>query len=415
MIRMFLALGLVAAAATAVAAGPAILTLPAAQGEAREHAPERATADAKVAGSTGRAEVAGRWLTHDPIASASYSAGNDRAWSAGLEWTIDVGGAWRARGAAASADVVAAKSSRDATFAGLDASVAVAFAELADAQRRLGRSERLVALHELAAEVAERTRTAGSGTQLEVDATALDLRAARIDRAAVRGELNASRVRLSRLLGRTKADDLVVADDIVIGTLPSVADLQGRVSRDPRVRAAAAEVDAARQTAIAERRAARPSVTFGVDVGRTSNDIPVGAFTTDPNLRASWTEWDFGFRLSVPLPVFDRRLEARADARSRVLEAEASLGVVRADVRAEVASVHAQLVAAAEAVQGATDVPAIVERQIQLLDKALRSGAIDFAAWSQQARRLEEVDRSFDEAVLALRRARAAWARIEPT
>jgi hypothetical protein len=64
--------------------------------------------------------------------------------------------------------------------------------------------------------------------------------------------------------------------------------------------------------------------------------------------------------------------------------------------------------------EAAADIPPILDREVQLLDKALRAGGIEFAAWAQQAHRLVEVGRSYDDAVLALQRARAAWARLAP-
>jgi outer membrane protein TolC len=142
-------------------------------------------------------------------------------------------------------------------------------------------------------------------------------------------------------------------------------------------------------------------------------DIPRGAFATAGDLTATWREWEIGIHLSVPLPIIDRRLEPRAEARGRVLLATANVDRTKADVRTEVGEIGERLAAALEAVQAMKDVPEIIDREIGLLDKALRAGAIEMPAWSQQARRLEEVGQLFDEAVLALRRARAAWIRFE--
>jgi len=405
---------LVCAAASTAAAAPAPLTLTAAQAEAREHAPERDAAEARVSGARDVAAVAGRWVA-DPVASAEYHADADRAWSVGLEWTLPLSGASRARGAAAAAELRAAARARDAALAELDAEVALAFADLADAQRRLARADRLIRLHELAVDVAERQLKAGNGTRLDVDAAGLDLRAARVARADAGGDLASARVRLGRLLGRTATDELAVADTLDLAAAPGDIELAARIAADPRVRAAQADLDAARATATAERRAARPDVTFGVDVGRARNQVPAGAFASDPDLDAAWSDWEVSFQLSLPLPLFDRNRRARADARARVLDAEAALALARADVRAEIELARAQLAAAIEAVEAAADVPQIVEREIDLLDKALRAGALDLADWSQQARRLEEVGGVYDQAVLSLRRARAAWARSAST
>jgi len=184
------------------------------------------------------------------------------------------------------------------------------------------------------------------------------------------------------------------------------------VDRDPRVRAAAAELDAARLAAEAERRAAIPGVTVGVELERARHDLPGGTFAAAPGLAGRWSEWGLGLALSVPLPVVDRNRWARVAADADVRTAQARLAAVRMDVRAEIAAAQARLSAAISAIDTAADIPPILDREVELLDRALRAGGIELAAWAQQAHRLVEVGRSYDEAVLALRRARAAWARL---
>jgi outer membrane protein TolC len=406
-----------AALAAAARAQPAPLTLPQAQAEARAHAPERAVADAVVAAARDREAVAGRWLTHDPVATGRYQQPppggslDDRTWSLGLEWTIEVSGAWRARGQAARAAVTAADDDRASALLALDGEVAQAVAELADAQRRFARTTRMIALRELAARAAERTRGSGGGTQLDVDAAVLDLRAAQVEGAGARADLEASRVRLARLLGRSDAAGLEVADDVDRSPAPPAAVIDALVDRDPRVRAAAAELDAAQLAAEAERRAAMPGVTVGVELERARHDIPGGTFVAAPSLGGTWSEWELGLQLSVPLPVVDRNRSARAAATADVRSAQARLAEVRLDVHAEIAAAQIGLAAAISAMDAAADIPPILDRELQLLDKALRAGGIEFAAWAQQAHRLAEVARIYDQAVLALRRAQAAWAR----
>ena len=407
-----------AALASPTRAQPAPLTLQQAQAEARTHAPERAVADATVAAARDREAVAGRWLTHDPVATGRYqqptpgAAQDDRAWSLGLEWTIEVSGAWRARGQAARAAVTAADDERASALLALDGEVAQIVAELADAQRRVARATRMIALRELAARAAERTRSTGGGTQLDVDAATLDLRTAQIDGADARADLDSSRVRLARLLGRPDAAGLEVADDVDRSPPPPPAMVDDLVDRDPRVRAAAAQLDAARLAAEAEHRAAIPGVTFGVELERARHDIPVGTFGAAPALGGAWSEWGLGVQLSVPLSFVDRNRSARAAANADVRSLQAHLAEVRMDVRAEIAVAQARLSAAISAMNAAADIPPILDREVQLLDKALRAGGLEFSSWAQQVHRLVEVGRTYDAAVLALRRARAAWARL---
>ncbi|HEU0036131.1 MAG TPA: TolC family protein [Kofleriaceae bacterium] len=389
------------------------LSLARAQAEARAAAPSRVVADVVAAAARDRADAAGRRV-HDPVASTRYqqagTASDDRAWSFGLEWTLELTGAPRARQAAARASVDAADAERAAVLAELDATVALAHAELAGAQRRLARLSRMVELRELAVRVAERIRGSGSGTVLEVDAATLDLRATQIQVATARGDLAAAREQLAILIGRRDGSDLVATDEL--DTTPPGPFDEAVVDRDPRVRAVAAQLVEARRIADAERLAVRPPITIAVELGRARHDIPAGSFAAQPDLTGAWTEWELGFQLAIPLPVFDRNRLARATARGDVRIREARLAQVKAEVRLEYATARDRLLAALDAVKAAADIPPILDREVSLLDKALRASAIELEAWAQQARRLVEAGQTYDEAVLAVHRARAAWLRL---
>ncbi len=403
--------------AAVLRADPPALTLQSALSEARQHAPERTVADSTVAAAEARASGAGRRFTNDPVVTGRYQqlppgGGTDRAWSLGLQWTLDFSGSWRPRRAAARASVTAASQGRSVALLDLDGEVAVAFAELADAQRRVARTAQMVALRELATTTAQRLRTTGAGNQLDVDAAVLDLRAAQVDAATVRGDLEASRVRLARLLGRESSTGLAVGDEIDVTAVPSATMLDNLIALDPRVKLAAAALDAARLLADAENRAARPDVTVGIEGGRARHDIPAGSFATEPSLSGQWSDWDISVSISVPLPLFNRNRVARATTTADVLEAEALLTRVRADAATRLQEARARLVAAIDAVNTAADVPLIIDRESVLLDKALRAGGVELAAFAQQAHRLVEVGRVYDDAVLSLRRARAAWTRL---
>lgn len=404
--------------AASATAQPAPLTLAQAQAEAREHAPERATADADLAAAKARTSVAGRRITHDPSAIGRYQQAapdtSDRSWSVGVEWTLDVSGSWTPRGEAGRATVAAASELRTSALLDLDVEVALAYAELAGAQRRVARLTKMVELREVAMRIATRTRETGAGSQLDVDAATLDLRASQIDAANARGDLEVARARLARLIGRADRTGLAAADEIDTAPIPNVSVTDALVERDPRVRAAAAELLAAKKQSEAERMAVRPAITLGLEAGRVNTDIPAGAFSTMPTLTGTWREWELGVQLTVPLPLFDRNRVARAGAHADVLLAEARLARIRADVRSGYAEVRARLASALDATNAAADIPAVIDREVQLLDKGLRAGGIELDAWALQARRLVEAGRSYDDTILGLRRTRAAWARLVP-
>lgn len=390
-----------------------LVTLATAQAEARAHAPEVSVVDAELRAARLRVGPATRVLRHDPEVTASYELGDSDGWSIGAEWTLDLSGAWRPRGAAAGAQVDAASERRVAALLDLDQAVAVAVAEVADGQRALARAERLVELHALGLEGARKQLGAGTGNQLDVDAAELDLRTARAAMARTRGELDRARVRLARLLGRDPRAAITVEDPVEDATSPVLADVDALVDADPRVRAVEAELRAVRFEHASLSRQVWPAPTFGVELGRTDWIIdPTGfAGMAAGDLSASWTEWQVGVSLKIALPLFDRRADERADATGRSEEAAARVRFERVAVRAELYDAWAALRSASDTYAEMRDVPSIITRELDLYDKALRAGAIDALTRAQGLRRLEESGQAYDQAVLELRIARAAWRR----
>lgn len=393
------------------------LTLAEAQVEARSHAPRATALATKLAGAEAIAHDRRRRLRTDPELSASYTTGapsgdlDEQSIGIGFDWALDLSGAWRDLRDAAATDRDRAEASRDDGRLALDEAVAIAVADLASAQRALDRADRIVALQQIAHAAAVRLLDTSKGTQLDVDAAELDLAAARADREGAKTTRERAQIGLARLLGRADHAGLLVADPVEEVTPPSESDVDAQVSADPRVRAADAAARAAGlELSAADRSALRP-VSLGLDVEYARHDIPSGSFTTNDALAASWKDWEVGVRLSVPLPLFDRRREIRTRARVQVSDLAAVAAVVRADVRAELKDSAAELRGAIETWKVLADTAATLEREYDLLDKAFRAGALDVTARAQSARRLLEAGTRLDTALRDLRVARAHWVR----
>jgi cobalt-zinc-cadmium efflux system outer membrane protein len=113
----------------------------------------------------------------------------------------------------------------------------------------------------------------------------------------------------------------------------------------------------------------------------------------------------------VPLPVFDRQQLAKVEATARIAEAEARFSTTTATVGAELEGAWARIAAAREAYAALAGAPAIIEREFELLERAVRAGALDAVAQAQAIRRLLDAGARYDAAVLELRLARASWVR----
>lgn len=410
---------MIALAAILLAAGVP-LTLQQAQAEARAHAPDAVLLEARLRGAQELARDARRIFRQNPSVSVDYAPGglvgrpDESTVGAGARLPLDLSGSWGPRAASGAAGERRAEHDRDDGLRTLDQAVAIAVADLGLAQRQVAHAERTVNLLGVAAQAAKREMDVGTGNQLDLDAAALDLADARSTAAEAQGDVEAAQAALGRLLGRVIFPDLAVADPQEQVEPDQRGDIEARVAADPRVLAAAAELESARAELSMNEHLIWPTITLGVDYARKRQDIPAGSFSGAPGLgglTANWTDAEVGFTASLPLPLFDRRSQERAQSSARVLAAEGRLAVGRADVRQELQKSGAELQAAARKVTELRGTEEMLDRDFQLLGQALRAGALDAVARAQAVRRLVEMQRKVDLAVHDLRVARAHWSR----
>jgi outer membrane protein, heavy metal efflux system len=405
--------------ATAVAPGAAALSLSEAQTEARAHAPERAELDARLRAAQLSAEAASRVLRSNPSLTGTYAPGalsghpDEQSWEVELSQKFDVSGSWSPRGRSAAADRDRVAQQREEGLRTLDEAVAIAVAEVARAQRAAERAGRIAKLQEIAAQAAQKELEVGQGNQLDVDAAGLALAAARANVPRAEGDLASARARLARLLGRVESGDLVVDEAGAAAPPPPLVSMAAVVDGAPQVRAADAEVRAARLELAAWERSAWPEVTLGAFYAQTRRDIPAGALhgPASTGLSASWTDAEFGFRAGFPLPLFDRRQPERAAAAGRVVVAEALVTKARAEVREQVGSAWAALTAARRAFDALADTPRVVDREFALVEKSFRLGALDAVARAVATRTIQDASATYDGALRDLRVAEARWQR----
>lgn len=396
------------------------LSLADAQAEARANAPDAAELQARIAGAEAIAAQAGRRFRDDPILSSSYFQGrvigrsDESSWDLGIRQPFDLSGSWKPRAASAAADVERTRQEREDGLRALDERVAIAVADVALAQRQLTRSQAIADLYRLAADAVRQQLQVGTAPQIDADSADLDLAGALVSLEQAQGDLERSRTRLARLLGRETGADLAVEDPPEIAMSAQAPDFSALIDRDPRVRAALAEVDAARFERQAFERLIRPPLTAGMTYGRQTRDIPVGSFGGTPfanALTANWTDADLVFNVSIGLPLFNRQREPIARATGRILSAEARLRMARADVRSELESTWVVFQAAARALERVAPTAAIIDRNVIFVEQAVTAGAFDAVTRTVELRRLQDAGRRVDTTVRDLRAARAAWLR----
>lgn len=395
-----------------------VLTLTAAQTEARAAAPEASALAARLRAAEIVLADSERRVRLDPSLALRYGGQvgsyDEHDVLAGLRWPVDMSGSRRFREKAARAEQDRAGLEREAGLRALDEVVAIAVADLAFAQRQLARAQRVYDLYRIGVEAETSRFGVGSGTQLDVDGAELDAIAAdaRVEQARV--AVASRRARLARLLGRSTGRGLVVADPSeAIDTPADEVAVSPDANADARVRAADATVRARLATRAATGRAARPIPTFGIDVGWRRNDIPAGAFSgpSAAGLSALWREYEFGVSVGVPLPLFDRGREQRSRAHADIQLAEADRTTIRADVSSEAEQAAIEYRGAIEVHRKLATTSRLVERDLGLIERAMTTGTLDAVSRAVVLRRLELATVQLDAAVRDLRIARARWIR----
>lgn len=413
-LAIWLVLGRVGAAS---AAEP--LSLAAAQAEARARAPEQGLFAAHIVAADALASDARRVFRRDPQILAGIAPGglggdaSERDYTVGLRWSVDATGTWVPRRRSAVADLERTRQERDDGLRVLDEAVAVSHADCGYLQRQLRRTERLRELYALAAEAARKQMSAGKGNQIDLDTAELDLINADSMVVQLHGDLEQARIRLSRLLGRSPDRELTVDDPDVTPAALLVSDPDQLTSRDPRVRARQAEVEAANAEHSTFRRAIWAGPTFGIDYNFRRRSIEPGAFRgpSADGLSASWTDREITLSISAPIPMFDRQTAGRARTRGRIALAEAHERVTRANVSAEIAAAEAALRTAVDVLRVVTAAREIFDREVQLVELAVKAGALNTVERGATLRRLTEAGQRVDAAQRAYRIAQARWVR----
>lgn len=395
------------------------LTLAQAQAEARAHAPDVRELAARLRGAEAIARAARRVLTSNPVVSGSIAPGavvgrpEELTWDVGVQQQLDLSGSWKTRGASAAADADKVRLDREDGFRALDEAVAVAVADLAFAEARIARTTRIAQLFRVSAEAANRQLAVGQGNQIDTDVAELDLASAQADAAEAAGSLRVAQAVLGRLLGRARCAELTVADAPPPTEPSAEPDLAALIERDPRVRAAEAELRAAHLQLETWARMIVPTLTLGVSYGYQRRDIPEGSFAGPgaSGLSAVWPDAEVAFTVGLPLPLFDLKQPERAQATARIVSAEARLAVLRADLREQLETAWVSWMAMTQSYGRLARTPEIIDREFDLLDKALRAGALDAVSRALALRRLQDAALRVDNARHDLRVAFARWMR----
>ncbi|WP_084399175.1 TolC family protein [Henriciella aquimarina] len=369
------------------------LTLERAVARAGHAAPEILIAALEARAASADADQAGRWLnpaisvdTENFAGTGGLEGFDAYETTLALEQTFRLGGkrrlserAARAEAALASAEcnVQRLEAQRLAGELFLDLQAAIEMADVADASASLA---------EEFANVVERRVEAGAAAPpelLRAKAEAASLQAAA---DAARGNVEAAAISLASIWGSPDVDYVLPRPENFDVATDSTGSDGVRVTH-PRLQAAQASADARAAATDRARAGAWPDVTVSAGV-RRFEDTGDSAFLAG---------------ISLPLPVFDRNQDATRAARFRTEGAELNARAVEARLRAEQASLAAQVRAAKSRLQRLEgEALPLAEGAYASAAEGYRVGKFDLTATLDARRSLIETRAAVIEARLAL-------------
>lgn len=390
-------LGAIAAAIAIVAwsstatAGPRAVTLAEALAAIPE-APAHRVAHSQIAAAAGEADAAGAW----PSTSLGVATAH-RTERLGLvaSLPLPVFGTLSANRRVARADLEVVRAQARTVDDDLRREVTRAWVALAQAEAAAELADRAQARQEQLAVIAKARFDAGDAPRVDVVTAGAGAARARAEAAAARAAIAGASADLAAALGWDPTARLSAAGGLSApGEVPSLADLRRARSGHPRVRVAAAEVDA-QAARVGEAGAARwPSLSLDLE-----------SLFHDPTLPGN----DYRIGLTLSLPIFGKTGAARAAAVSRRHTAELQRSLAVDAVDAAIVAAYGRYRAAAElARQLDREVLPARNQAAELARAAYREGQEGLVTVVEAERALAEAEAEVVDA-----RARAAEARAE--
>lgn len=366
---------------------------------ALNHNPQLQASAARKEAALGRSVQARAWPNPELEISAddvpTHRGGLSQAKNmAGITQVVPYPGKKMADGKIGAADAAVGAAEWRLHRAALVCEVKIAYCQVQTAERSATVAADLVRVADAAATAAAKRNVAGEIALQEQLRAEIQLEQTKAERVDAGRETAVARQELARLLGRPdlSAAQLTGTPDetpkLSLVNLAPSALLAGH----PAMVAARARRDQAAATLQRAGLDSRPDVTVGVAAGRDE--------AANENLMA--------FRLSIPLPIFDRSKGKLQEARAGVLEAEADIAATRQDLLAAWRSAVARYQAAAELVAAHRErILPKSERALRLVQTGFDEGKFTFIDYLDIQRTTAEVRLAYQKKLLELNSVRA--------
>jgi outer membrane protein, heavy metal efflux system len=285
--------------------------------------------------------------------------------------------------------------------------VKTAFNEGILAEQRVALAERYSSLNRQLLEVARERLAAGDIPELEMNLVQVELARSEAARSEAANAQNQSLSRLWTLMGLPSGPYPALTDSRATAPITlNPGELKSSALRErPDLRALQAESGRGAAEVVLARAEATPNLTAGLAVSRDTSSIEVGG------VEGRDTAYTVGFKLSLPIPLFDKNQAGVQEARARQSSSEVRLSAASRAVEREVDSACTGF-ANAERVLALyrNGIVPQLEENLKLTQEAYRLGEVGILSVIEEQKKFFQVN---DAYLTALHSRRAALAKLE--
>ena len=286
--------------------------------------------------------------------------------------------------------------------------VKTAFCDVLLTQQRVALSDRSIALNQQLLDVSKERLAAGDIPELEMNLVKVELARSEGSKIDAEKALNQNQAKLSTLMGlspvETPSIDGVLETGIVL--TKNLLDLkQLALGKRPDLKALAAEKSRGESDIILAQAEGIPNITAGLAVSRDTTAMEIGG------VEGKDTAYIIGFKLSMPIPVFDKNKAGVQEARAKRSSTENRLLAAIRTTEREIETAYASLLNAEKVISlyKSSIIPQL-EENLKLTQEAYRLGEVGILAVIQEQKKFFEVSEGY---LTALHNRQAALVKLE--
>ena len=276
------------------------------------------------------------------------------------------------------------------------------------AEQRIALVDRSIVLNRQLLDVTRERLTAGDIPELEMNLVKVELARSEGAKIAVEKTSLESHARLWTIMGLPLGKLPAISGELKssISLTKTLADLKQLAhAQRPDVKALEAEKERNDADIVLARSEAVPNLTAGLAVKRDTTSIEVGG------VEVKDTDYTIGFKLSMPIPVFDKNQAGVQEARAKRSSTESRLLAASRNVEREVETAYASYLNSEKVLSlYKTNIIPQLEENLTLSQEAYRLGEVGILAVIQEQKKFFDVSEGY---LMALHDRQAALVKLE--